>query len=172
MDNLYLILIGMMGSGKSAIGRRIAADLGLPFVDTDTLLQNRFGRPVHEIFAMYGEEAFRGHETSILKSLEPQRGILSTGGGIVLREENWQQLRRLGSTAFLEVPVPLLLDRLARSQKKRPLLMVENWEDRLREIYESRLPLYLRSDFRIRIEDESIERAAQRVIQQVGLAQS
>src|SRR5690349_9779443 len=95
------ILLGMMGAGKSAVGRALAELSGREFVDTDLLLQQRLGRPISQLFAVYGEDAFRDHETSILRSLEPLPVVLATGGGIVVREENWSELRRLGTTIYL-----------------------------------------------------------------------
>ena len=116
------ILLGMMGAGKSSIGRNLAEASHRPFLDTDLLLQNRLGRPVSQIFQVYGEATFRDHETSILRNLEPEPVVLATGGGIVLREENWTEMRRLGITVFLDAAFETLTERLARSKKKRPLL--------------------------------------------------
>ena len=73
------ILVGMMGAGKTSVGRALAERSGRPFRDTDLMLQTRFGRPVSQIFRVYGESTFRDHETSILRSLEPEACILSTG---------------------------------------------------------------------------------------------
>src|SRR5437868_3400733 len=95
------VLVGMMGAGKSAVGRALAGLAAREFVDTDQLLQNRFGRPVSQIFQHYGEETFRDHETNILRGLAPGRFVLSTGGGIVLREANWLEMRRLGVVIYL-----------------------------------------------------------------------
>ncbi|MFX5268097.1 shikimate kinase, partial [Acinetobacter baumannii] len=90
-------------------------------VDTDQILQNRFGRPISTIFKLYGEEAFRGHETSVLKELSPDNAVISTGGGIVLREENWHELRRLGTILYLRASADTLKKRLHYSKRKRPL---------------------------------------------------
>lgn len=136
----------MMGSGKSTVGRDLAKLAGRTFVDTDVLLQNRFGRAVSQIFQIYGEEAFRGHETSVLKSLEPGNSVVSTGGGMAMRDENWVEMRRLGLVIFLDVPPDRLVDRLRRSKKKRPLLEVEDWEKRVADLYYQRLPMYQRAD--------------------------
>src|SRR5437588_3585265 len=102
----------MMGAGKSAIGRSLAKLSGRTHVDTDLLLQNRLGRPIPQLFQIYGESAFRDHESSILRSLEPAESVISTGGGIVMRPSNWDELRRLGVTVFVEVEVEELIDRL------------------------------------------------------------
>src|SRR5580658_4293007 len=125
--NRCWILVGMMGAGKSSIGRLLAESTGRSFVDTDLILQQRLGRPISQIFQIYGEEAFRDHETSVLKGLEPSMSVISTGGGIVLRDENWAEFNRLGQTIFLDASIETLIGRLAVSKKKRPLLQVEDW---------------------------------------------
>ncbi len=146
------ILLGMMGSGKSAVGRGLAELSGRPFKDTDILLQNRFGRPVGQIFQVYGEQTFRDHETSILRGLEPGEYVLATGGGVVVRPENWTELRRIGTTIFLKATFETILERLEQSKKRRPLLETENWQERARTILESRLPLYEQADIIVSVD--------------------
>lgn len=160
-----VILIGMMGSGKSTVGRALADMLDVPFQDTDMLLEHRLGRPIPQLFELYGEEAFRHHETSILTSLEPEGRVLATGGGIILKEENWVEFRRLGRTVFLDVPIELLQDRLEQSNRKRPLLQTENWEQKLAELYSFRRPLYERADLSVLIDEQPIETVAQRIFE-------
>lgn len=151
-----VILIGMMGSGKSTVGMELAKLMNVPFLDTDRLLEHRLGRPVRQWFQVYGEEAFREHETLMLQNLSDSEGVLATGGGIVLREENWAELRRLGTTVFLDVDFDILKDRLTRTKRKRPLLEVENWEVKLQELLAFRRPLYERADLSVRICEEDL----------------
>src|SRR5436305_10342105 len=132
----------MMGAGKSAVGRSLARQSSRIHIDTDLLLQNRLGRPIPQLFQIYGEPAFRDHESSILRSLEPGENVISTGGGIVLRTTNWDELRRLGVTVFVEVEVEELIERLEQSKKKRPLLQSEHWRQRVRDLYAERRALY------------------------------
>lgn len=153
----------MMGAGKSAVGRALAELSGREFTDTDQLLQRRFGRPVNQIFAVYGEAAFRAHETSILKSLAPGPSVVSTGGGIVAREENWREMRRLGLTAYLDAPEDELLKRLAASKKRRPLLETEDWEGRVSDLLGQRAPMYRQADVVVPIAGLAIEEAARLV---------
>lgn len=141
----------MMGSGKSTVGRLLAETLEIPFMDTDNMLSNRLGRPVSQLFHLYGEVAFRQHETNLLKSIEPQPGILATGGGIVTKAENWVELKRIGTTVFLDVDSEIVKARLARSKRKRPLLQTENWEDRFETILETRRELYMQAEHRIHV---------------------
>ncbi len=163
MDRCW-ILIGMMGAGKSTVGRSLAGLAGREFVDTDLLLQNRFGRPVAQIFEVYGEEAFRGHETSILKGLEPAPIVLATGGGIVTRPQNWFELGRLGHTIYLEASAETLIERLERSKKRRPLLETENWQDRVRSLLEQRQPLYRQAEYIVNVDGIALEDAPSRLL--------
>jgi shikimate kinase len=165
----YIILVGMMGSGKTTVGRMLAADLGWSFTDTDQLLQNRLGRPTHQLFEIYGETAFRAHETKILEALQPQSGILATGGGIVLKDENWIQLRRLGTTVFMNATLEVLTERLATAKKRRPLLEFPDWEERVRSIRETRLPLYEKADITVEIASDEFPVVVAKIREAIGL---
>jgi len=157
----WWILVGMMGSGKSTVGRRLASLAERPFQDTDTLLQNRFGRTISQVFNLYGEAAFRDHETSVLKGLQPEKGVLATGGGIVVRDENWDELRRLGRTIYLSVPSEVLAERLAQSKRKRPLLETENWEQKLHDLLDARAERYRLADLVYEVPRGDLDSAAQ-----------
>ncbi|MEX2243640.1 MAG: shikimate kinase [Fimbriimonadaceae bacterium] len=146
-----LVLVGMMGSGKTTVGRIIAARLEVPFKDTDKLIQHKLGRAVHQLFLHYGEDAFRQHESRVLQDLPDEDCVISTGGGTVLREENWKELRRLGTTVFLDVDVEVLKSRLKVARKVRPLLEVPGWEDRVEQILEERRPMYEQADIVVRL---------------------
>lgn len=158
----------MMGAGKSSVGKALAALSGRPYLDTDLLLHARFGRPVSQIFKIYGEDTFRAHETSVLKGLEPSNSILATGGGIVTREANWAEMRRLGTIIHLDVPEDVLKGRLAVSKKRRPLLEVENWEGRVEDLLELRRPLYAQADITVLIDTQDVHGAAECVFEAVS----
>ncbi len=160
-----VILVGMMGSGKSTIGRELAARLDVPFQDTDKLLERALGRSIHSWFAYYGEQAFRQHETRVLCDLEPAPRILATGGGIVLRPENWVQMRRLGTVVFLDVALATLLARLGTTTNRRPLLEAEDWPERVERILTERRPLYEQADLRVVVADEPTETVVDRVLE-------
>ncbi len=166
--NRCWILLGMMGAGKSSVGRTLAELTGRTFVDTDLILQQRLGRPISQIFQIYGEDAFRDHESSIIRNLEPDSCVLSTGGGAVLRPENWLEFQRLGITIYLDATLETLVDRLTASKKKRPLLQVENWEERARLLLESRVDIYRQADITVRVDDVDLEFGARRVLQAIA----
>ncbi len=161
--NSGVILVGMMGSGKSTVGRALADLLDYPFQDTDMMLEHRLGRQIPQLCKLYAETSLLPHETSVLYSLEPEQRVLATGGGIVLLDENWVQFKRLGRVVFLDVPVELLAQRLEVSNRKRPLLQTDNWTDKLRELYEFRRPLYEKADVRVVIDEQPIEYVANKI---------
>jgi len=154
------ILVGMMGAGKSSVGRHLSELSGREFRDTDLLLQNRFGRTISQIFQLYGEATFRAHETSVLQTLEPEPIVLATGGGIVMKPENWAELRRLGITCFLNASASVLHERLEASKKKRPLLETENWEQKVTDLLDARMPLYMQADFTLNVDPDDIAETA------------
>ena len=156
MDEAW-ILVGMMGAGKSSVGRFLAAETERPFIDTDMLIQHRFGRPISQIFQLYGEDAFRDHETSVLKTLQREPSVISTGGGIVSRQENWDEMRRLGKVVYLKASLDVLLARLESSKKRRPLLQSDDWAGRVEALLDARRPLYEQADLVIDVGDGDIE---------------
>jgi cytidylate kinase len=118
-----LVLVGMMGSGKTTIGKLVSELTGMPFIDTDEEVEKLFGKPVNEIFATEGEAAFRKGETEVLKSLAQQTepAVIATGGGIIQSEENKKILTSLGTVLFLEAPPEVLFERI-KDTASRPLL--------------------------------------------------
>ena len=139
-QNIYLI--GLMGAGKTTIGRNLARLMKLAFIDTDKQLEQRTGVSVSYIFEMEGEEGFRERESNLLKEIGQKTAhVVSTGGGIVLRPENRSMMRRSGKVIYLSAPFAVLWMRLRRC-KKRPLLATEDPQSTLRQLMELREPLY------------------------------
>ena len=161
------ILVGMMGAGKSSIGRLLAERTGREFADTDTLLVHRLGRPIPQIFRLYGEPAFRDHETSVLRGLQPGSLVLATGGGTVLRPENWGELRRLGTTIYLQASLATLLGRLERTRYRRPLLLADDWHGRVQDILEGRQALYRQADVSVEVDGLSAEETTEAILQRM-----
>ena len=137
-----LIVIGMMGSGKSTIGRQLARQLKLGFIDSDRALEERSGVPVATIFELEGELGFRNREAALLDDLTQRKNLLiATGGGAVLLEENRQRMRSRGLVIYLEATLEELQRRL-RHDKSRPLLQGVDIERRVAELLAARAPLY------------------------------
>ena len=136
-------LVGLPGSGKSTVGRHLARRLQLPFVDSDQVIEARLGYSIRQYFEQEGEARFRDLEAQVIDELtrDPRRGVLSTGGGSVLRPENRRHLHDRGRVIYLKSSPEELFRRL-RHDRNRPLLQVEDPLTRLRELFEIRDPLY------------------------------
>ncbi len=139
---MTIIFVGLPGSGKTTIGRQLARRLGVPFVDSDHVIEERLGCAIREYFAREGEDAFREVEQAVLDDLSQQNlGVLSTGGGSVLREANRRHLHDRGQVIYL-CSTPEDVYRRLRHDTVRPLLQVQDPLARLRDLYETRDPLY------------------------------
>ena len=139
-----IVLIGFMGSGKSTIGRDLAQTLSYAQIDTDTLLEQRAGKSIPQIFADDGESAFRDLESGVLQSIadeQLQGHIISTGGGIITRPDNRTLLRKLGYVVWLVVS-PEEIHRRTSRNKNRPLLNNDNPEETIRTLLAERTPAY------------------------------
>lgn len=135
----------MPGSGKSTVGRHLARQLGLRFVDSDTEIERRIGMPIKDYFALHGEEAFRDQEQAVIDELTAVPDLLlATGGGAVLRPSNRDALHSRTHVFYLR-STPEELHRRLRHDTHRPLLQVEDPLRRLRDLYRDRDPLYRRT---------------------------
>jgi thiamine-phosphate diphosphorylase len=156
-----IYLVGFMGSGKTAIGRRLAERLGVPFVDLDAEIERTSGVTVRALFEASGEAAFRERESVFLNATELlPRAVVATGGGCYVREGNRQSIARLGTAVFLDVPLPALLARLA-GKTDRPLFAGPEQAARL---YAEREPFYRMGSVPVPLTGESIEEAVDRVL--------
>jgi shikimate kinase len=139
-DNIFLI--GPMGAGKSTIGRLLAAELHLPFCDTDKAIEDRCGADIPWIFDVEGEDGFRARESSMLAELSEDNGlVLATGGGIILLEENRKMLRSRGFVVYLRASVDQQTARTSKD-KNRPLLQSGEPREVLEQFMSVRDPLY------------------------------
>lgn len=160
-----VVLVGMMGAGKTAVGKALAAKLGVPFLDSDAEIETAANMSIAEIFARDGEAFFRQKESQVIERLlTSERCILSTGGGAFLAEQNRAVISAKGVSVWLDAGLPLLWQRV-RHKDTRPLLRTPDPFATLGEIYRQRTPIYAEADLRVPVEPNySIEETRDRVI--------
>src|SRR5471032_2526329 len=148
LDKRSVVLVGMMGAGKSSIGRRLAARLGIPFVDADTEIENAAGMSIPEIFEKHGEPYFRGGEARVIaRLLDSGPSVLATGGGAVMDARTRELIAEKGISVWLNADLEVLVKRTKR-RNDRPLA------EKIRELMPLREPFYAQSDIVVRSRDE------------------
>ncbi|WP_424830769.1 shikimate kinase [Ruegeria sp.] len=141
-----VVLVGMMGAGKTAVGRALAARLGVPFLDSDAEIESAANMTIPEIFARDGEPFFRDKESQVIRRLlDEEKGILSTGGGAFLAEANRHMISDRGVSIWLRADLDVLWNRV-RHKDTRPLLRTADPHATLRALYEERVPIYEQAD--------------------------
>ncbi|HMB14441.1 MAG TPA: shikimate kinase [Roseovarius sp.] len=139
----------MMGAGKTAVGKALAARLSVPFLDSDAEIEKAANMTIAEIFQRDGEAFFRARESEVIdRLLDTQRGILSTGGGAFLSERNRRIVSEKGVSVWLNADLDLLWSRV-KGKNTRPLLRTTHPYETLREIYEARVPIYRQADLNV-----------------------
>ena len=163
-------LVAMPGGGKSTVGRQLAQSLQVPFVDTDTLIEQQIGMPIKEWFALKGESSFRDIEQAVIaQQNDGQNMVLATGGGAVLREANRNFLQQNFTVIYLHSN-PTALYRRLRYDKSRPLLQVANPFQRLEELYQERDSLYRQaSHFILETGRPSVQTLVHKIMMQLEL---
>lgn len=137
-----IVLTGFMGAGKTTIAQLLSQKTGLPLLDLDTIIVEEIGMSIQDYFDLHGEEAFRRKETEVLERCAEEKGIFSTGGGIVLREANRSILKKMKNVIYLKADPDELVKRLADDQVNvRPLVLSKTAEE-IKAIYTPRIPLY------------------------------
>lgn len=143
-----VVLIGMMGAGKSSVGRRLAGRLGIPFVDADSEIESAAGMNIAEIFAQHGESYFRAGEARVIaRLLEQGPQVLATGGGAVMDANTRALIRDKGISVWLKADVDILLKRTKR-RGDRPLA------DKIKDLLPQREPIYAQADITVQSRDE------------------
>ena len=146
---MNIVLTGFMGTGKSKIGKRLAAELRMGYLDTDELIEKREKDSISAIFRKRGEEYFRCMETKVVKEVALlDNSIISTGGGAVLREENMRMLKKNAFIVCLFASPEVILKR-TKGSEERPLLEVDNQKKRIEELLAIRRPYYEKADLKI-----------------------
>jgi len=148
-----VVLVGLMGCGKSAIGRRLAGRLALPFVDADEEIEKAAGKSIEDIFADHGEPYFReGERKVVARLLRAGPQVLATGGGAFMSEETRKAIGESGVSIWLKAELPLLVRRVGK-RGNRPLLKVDDPEVVLRELMAKRYPVYATADITVESRD-------------------
>jgi shikimate kinase len=159
-----LVLVGLMGAGKSCIGRRLATRLDLPFIDADREIEDAAGCSIPEIFERHGEQAFRdGERRVILRLLDGPICVLATGGGAFMDPRTRQAVRGRAISIWLRADLDLLTRRVAR-RNDRPLLQVDDPRRKLEELMAVRYPVYAEADVTVDSQDGPPDATLERVI--------
>lgn len=173
LKKFHIALVGLPGSGKSTIGRYLAKRWSMPFVDVDVAIEEHIGCTIRDFFAKEGEARFRDVEQEVLAELltRPEKTVIATGGGAVLKAENRQELAGHAQVVYLSASPHEIAKRLQRDTQ-RPLLQVDNPLQRLLDLHAIRDPLYKEvADFVVAGSGLSAAQVAQRVAMQIELGQ-
>lgn len=161
-------LIGFMGAGKTSVGKVLGEMYGYSVVDADELIIEREEKTINEIFAQHGEEYFRNLESQMLKTFPNKQCIVTTGGGIVINDENREFLKKSGRAVFLKCDPAVVAKRL-EDDSTRPLLLEKSLEE-ITDMYNSRLPLYLDcAEITIDTTEQSIQEIAAEIAERLKL---
>jgi shikimate kinase len=150
LDRRSVVLVGMMGVGKSSIGRRLAARLGIPFVDADAEIEKAAGMSIFDIFARHGEADFRSGEARVIaRLLETGPQVLATGGGAFMNEATRATIKTKGVSIWLSAEFDVLMRRIAKRKNDRPMLQTDDPAETLRQLIALREPTYALADLTI-----------------------
>jgi shikimate kinase len=145
-----IVLVGMMGVGKSSIGRRLAARLGVPFVDADTEIEKAAGMSIADIFARHGEADFRSGEARVIaRLLDGGPQVLATGGGAVMNADTRAAIKAKGVSIWLSAEFDVLMRRINKRKNDRPMLQTADPAATLRELLVAREPVYAQADLTV-----------------------
>ena len=145
-----IVLVGMMGVGKSSIGRRLAARLGVPFVDADAEIEKAAGMSIADIFARHGEVDFRSGEARVIaRLLDGGPQVLATGGGAVMNADTRAAIKVKGVSIWLSAEFEVLMRRINKRKNDRPLLQTADPAATLRELLVAREPVYAQADLTV-----------------------
>lgn len=167
-----IFLVGLMGAGKTTVGRALAKKLNKKFIDSDHEIEARTGASIPLIFEIEGEAGFRQRESEVIRELTSQPDIvLATGGGAILRPENRECLKTRGTVIYLRASVNSILQRTSHD-KNRPLLQTADPRARLEQLYSEREPLYLEvANFVIETGRPNVQSLVQTIVSQLEIAE-
>ncbi|MEK7286840.1 MAG: shikimate kinase [Nitrospirota bacterium] len=164
-----VVLIGFMGTGKSAVGRRLAKAVSFRFVDTDQIIEKRVGKKIADLFLEEGEGRFREVEMEVVREVMSGQGVVvSTGGGAVIRQENRDLFSQNGTVVYLTARPDIILDRAGRRPQQRPLLQGDDPMSTIKRLIDEREPFYRQTaQFSVDTSDLSIEVAVSKIKEMV-----
>lgn len=162
-----IVLTGFMGTGKSQVGRRLAKELNIQFVDTDDLIEKEAGKSIAQIFAQLGEGYFRSLESKVINQLsaigyQPSAKVIATGGGAIVNPKNLEALKKSGIVICLTASVESILSRIGSSDE-RPLLAKGNKKQIISDLLKQREPFYKKADFIIDTTAKSIDEVVKEI---------
>ena len=164
-----IVLVGMMGAGKSSIGRRLAARLNIPFVDADTEIETAAQMTIADIFARQGEDYFRSGEARVIaRLLDGGPQVLATGGGAVMNADTRAAIKAKGVSIWLTADVDVLMRRINKRRHERPMLQAEDPAARLRELMVEREPVYALSDLTVQSREVPHEAIVTEIVAVLG----
>jgi shikimate kinase len=164
-----IVLVGMMGAGKSSIGRRLAARLNIPFVDADTEIETAAQMTIADIFARQGEDYFRNGEARVIaRLLDGGPQVLATGGGAVMNADTRVAIKAKGVSIWLTADVDVLMRRINKRRHERPMLQAEDPAARLRELMVEREPVYALSDLTVQSREVPHEAIVTEIVAVLG----
>lgn len=163
---MNIVLTGFMGTGKTAVGKKLAKELHMEYIDTDTMIEEGTQMSIPKIFKKWGETSFRDLETKAIKCLGIlDNFVISTGGGVVLKEENMKELEKKGVIICLRASIDVILKRTSKN-KKRPLLEEScDARKKIEDLLEYREPFYKRADFTVDTSDPNTNDIVKEIIE-------
>ena len=167
-----IVLVGLMGAGKTTVGRRLAKHLGLPFVDSDHEIEKAAGMSVAEIFECFGEADFRSGERRVIgRLLDGKQQVVATGGGAFINEETRALIKDKGLSIWLDADIDILVERTAR-RDTRPLLKTGNPREILSRLAAERAPFYAQADIKVPSSDGPHEDVVERIVEALQEAET
>lgn len=164
-NNKNIVLIGLMGAGKTSVGKELSIITGFTFIDIDNIIEEREGTKISEIFASKGEKHFRQLEIDTIKEFsQHSKQVISTGGGAPEKVTNISNLKSNGTLYYLYAPVDVLYERLSSEMSNRPMLFEDNPKDKLLFLLNRREPFYLSADYTVNTTNKTILDIVQEVI--------
>jgi len=155
-------LTGFMGAGKTTIGQKLGQVLNMPVVDTDQFIEEKIGKRIVDIFSQEGEQTFRGYERSFLKEIPTNDMVITTGGGIVIQEENRQWMMQNGHVIFLYCDIEQIFERV-QFDPSRPLFDSEKKEN-TSKLYRERMPFYNEAHYKIDTTDKNLDEVVDDIV--------